>query len=127
MLRTSLTTLAALVFVTAQAASLAPEDFTVRTMADLVKLCGVSERDPLHDAAKGFCLGYLDGAHDYHDALTQGKDYNPIACPGKGVTRERVVKVVLKWAKNNRKMTENEAAIQGVMRAVSQEWPCPGK
>ena len=54
MLRTTLTVTAALLFTSVQAASLSPDDFKIRTTADLVKLCSVSERDPLYSAAKGF-------------------------------------------------------------------------
>ena len=43
MLKTSLAMAATLAFISAQAAILAPEDFTVRTMADLAKLCSASE------------------------------------------------------------------------------------
>ena len=127
MLRTGVMTLLSLVFASAQAASLSTDDFNIRTTADLVKLCGVSKWDPLYGAAKGMCLGYLDAAHDYHAALTAGGGYKPIACPGSDVTREKVANVVLKWARNNEAMLDSEGAIHGVMRAVSGEWPCPGK
>ena len=127
MLRTITTVLTVLAAASVQAAPLSQEDFKVRTTGDLVKLCSTPASDPMYTEARGFCLGYLDGAHDYHAALTAGDEFDPIACPGGDVTRDQVVKVVIQWAKRNNRKLETEDAIHGVMRAVSDEWPCPGK
>ena len=61
----------ALAGLSAPAAALSPEDFKVTRTSELVKLCDVSADDPLYDSARGFCLGYLDAAWDYHQALTE--------------------------------------------------------
>ncbi len=127
MFRTMLTVVATLVFASVQAASVSTEDFKVRTTGDLVKLCSASTKDPEYSTARGFCLGYLDAAHDYHAALTAGGTFDPIACPGPDVTRDRVAEALVAWANKNKRMLDGEAPIHGVMRAVSAKWPCPGK
>ncbi len=127
MFRTMLTVVATLVFASVQAASVSTEDFKVRTTGDLVKLCSASTKDPAYSAARGFCLGYLDAAHDYHAALTAGGEFDPIACPGPDVTRDQVVEALVAWANDNERKLGGEGAIHGVMRAVSAKWPCSRK
>jgi hypothetical protein len=101
-----------------------PLDYDVPTMGDLVVLCNVSEDDPAHEAAKGFCLGYIDAAMDYHAALTAGPKYNAIVCPDGTVSREEVVTVVLEWSATNAELVKNETPVHGVMRALVEKWPC---
>jgi hypothetical protein len=101
-----------------------PLDYDVPTMGDLVVLCNVSEDDSAHEAAKGFCLGYIDAAMDYHAALTAGPKYNAIICPDGTVSREEVVGVVMEWSASNADLVKNEAPVHGVMRALVEKWPC---
>jgi len=118
--------LAALVAAT-QTLAAAPQDRHVTTMGDLIELCSVSVDDPLYNAAMGFCLGYIDAALDYHAALTAGPTNAAITCPPTTVSREEVVVVVVDWSKRNARHLKSEAPVQGVMRAVSEKWPCSGQ
>jgi hypothetical protein len=111
--------------VSSQAAALNPEGFDVTNTGHLVELCSVSADDPLYIAAMGFCLGYIDAAIDYHQALTAGDKYAPIACPDTEVTREQLVAVFLDWSKGNAVYMVNETPVNGLMRAASEKWPCP--
>lgn len=104
-----------------------PQDYHVTTMGELMELCSVSAGDPLYEAAMGFCFGYIDAALDYHAALTAGPRFDPIACPDLNVTREEVVVVLVEWSKGNAQHLETEAPVAGVMRAVSEKWPCAGQ
>jgi hypothetical protein len=110
-----------------QAVALNPEGFQVETTGHLVELCSVSRDDPLYNAAMGFCLGYVDSAIDYHQALTAGDKYDPIACPEIEVTRENLVVVFLDWSKGNAAYMGNETPVNGVLRAAAAKWPCPAK
>lgn len=102
----------------------APQDRDVITTGDLIELCSVGIDDPLYDAAMGFCLGYVDAALDYHAALTAGPSNDPITCPDTAVSREEVVVVVLEWSSRNPQHHDTETPVHGVMRAVSEKWPC---
>ena len=102
----------------------APAGRQVKTPAELVELCSVSADDPSYAAAMGFCLGYIDGALDYHAALTSGAKYDPIVCPHADLTREEVVTVFLDWSKANPEHLQTGAPVEGVMRAVYEKWPC---
>jgi uncharacterized protein involved in outer membrane biogenesis len=104
--------------------TLTPDDFTLETTRDLVRLCRVRADDPLYNSARGFCLAYVDGVWDYHAALTAGAGFDAIACPGPNVTRDQAVDVFIAWAEANPQTLDSETAVQGVMRAFSDRWPC---
>lgn len=104
-----------------------PSGRHIKTTGDLVELCSVSGDDPSFAAAMGFCLGYIDATLDYHESLTLGAKYGPIACPHTEVTRKEVVTVFLDWAKHNPQYLKTEAPVQGVMRALFEKWPCSGR
>ena len=99
-------------------------EFNVKTTADLVKLCSMPVDAMFYQAGMGYCLGFIDAAHDYHAAITSGDLLKPIACPGQDVTRRQIVDVFLDWAAKNPDLLANESPINGVMRAVTAKWPC---
>ena len=99
-------------------------DFNASTTRDLVDLCSVSDGDDLYAAAMGYCLGFVDAAHDYHQSITSGELLKPIACPGHDVTRQELVDVFVAWARANEGLLDSESPIHGLMRAASAKWPC---
>ena len=119
----------ALAAVVASTQSLAatPANYDVTTTADLIELCSVSADDPLYDAAMGFCLGYIDAAIDYHAAITAGPQNAAFVCPDTTMNRVEVVAVVLAWSGDNPQHLQSEAPVHGVMRALTEKWPCPGQ
>jgi len=110
-----------------QVAALNPQGFEVENTGHLVELCSVTADDPLYNAAMGFCLGYVDAAIDYHQAMTAGDKYDPVACPETEVSREQLVVVFLDWSKGNAAYMTDESPVNGVFRAASAKWPCPAK
>jgi hypothetical protein len=113
-----------LAFAAAPSGAVETANFELNTTGDLVELCSVTASDPLYDAAMAYCLGYVDGAHDYHHSVTAGTLLKPIACPSIDVTRQQVVDAFLAWSRNNGPLLEQEGPIHGLMRAVSAKWPC---
>jgi hypothetical protein len=99
-------------------------DFDAKTTRDLVNLCSASAGDPHYDAAMGFCFGFIDGALDYHRAVTSGDLLTPIACPAEEATRQEILDAFLAWAKTNPGLLDTESPIQGLMRSASAAWPC---
>ena len=97
-----------------QVLALNPAGFQVNTTGHLVELCSVSAGDPHYDAAMGFCLGYVDAAMDYHQALTAGEKYKPLACPDIEVTREILIGVFLEWSKHNAALMNSERILPRV-------------
>lgn len=109
-----------------QVMALTTENFEVTTTRDLVQLCEAPPNDDYYDVAKGFCLGYIDAAMDYHSAMTGESKLEPIVCPDKSLTRDEVIAVLLDWAGTNQALLDGEDPIHGVMRAASNRWPCAG-
>jgi len=99
-------------------------EFDAKTTADLVKLCSMPVDAMFYQAGMGYCLGFIDAAHDYHAAITSGDLLKPIACPGPTVTRQQIVDAFLIWAAKNPDLLDNESPINGVMRAIRAKWPC---
>lgn len=114
----------AAIIISSQALAGTSLDHDVPTTGDLITLCSVSADDPAFEAARGFCLGYIDAAMDYHAALTAGPNYDAIVCPQGTVSREEVVAVVLEWSESNGQHLKSEAPVHGVMRALVEKWPC---
>jgi len=117
----------AAIVISTHALAVMPESQDVATTAALIELCNVSADDPAYPAAMGYCLGYIDAALDYHAALTAGPNNDPIICPDSTVTREEVVAVVVEWSRGNAQHLNNEAPVEGVMRALVEKWPCTGQ
>ena len=116
---------AAMILFCAQSSAATPENFVVNTTEDLVKLCSVDKGNELYWSARGFCLGFLEGAWEYHQALTAGASFAALACPAPSVTRDQAADVFVAWAEDNPQELKQENPVNGVMRAISEKWPCP--
>lgn len=99
-------------------------DFEVKTTRDLVNLCSAASGEDMYEAAMGYCLGFVDAAHDYHMVVSGDDMLAPVACPDHEVTRKEVVDAFLSWAGANGNMLDKEAPLQGLMRAAAAKWPC---
>ena len=116
---------AAMILFSTQGSAATPENFVVKTAQDLVKLCSVKEGNELYWSARGFCLGFLEGAWSYHQALTARASFAALACPGPDVTRDQAADAFVIWAKRNPQELDREKAVNAVMRAIIDKWPCP--
>lgn len=102
----------------------AAAEVEVRTAADLVKICSVTDDDPRVDGARGFCYGFLSGAAHYHHALNAGRKGRPLFClPEKGVTRAEGATLFVAWAKANPQHM-GEAPVDALARFAVTTWPC---
>ena len=124
MLRFGHTLAMALLLAGSPVLALDKSDFEVKTTRDLVTLCSATANDDMYEAAMGYCLGFVDAAHDYHAAVTSGDLLKPIACPGHETTRKEVVNMFLDWTRANTALLDTESPIHGLMRAASAKWPC---
>lgn len=113
-----------LMLIAAPSLAVDQSDFEVKTTRDLVELCSASSESDVYGAAMGYCLGFVDAAHDYHAVVTQGDVLAPVACPGHTTTRREVVDAFLSWAKDNDALLDTESPLNGLMRAAAARWPC---
>ena len=49
-------------------------DIWISTTVDLLDLCTTPTDDPLRAESINYCMGYIDGAVDYHDAITDHEE-----------------------------------------------------
>lgn len=94
--------------------------FSAQALADLCAATGASS-----DAIKArvFCHGYLSGVMALHTALIVSDDFNPFACPGDGVTRDRVRAELVSWSQDRTDL-DQMAPVEAVARALQERWPC---
>jgi hypothetical protein len=103
------------------------ESFDLRNAQDLVDLCAVPEGDPMHEAARGFCYGFLSGAGAYHRAVAPTAKDKPLFCvPDPRPTREEAAKKFVAWAEAQAEHMQ-EPPIDALLRFATDTWPCPQK
>lgn len=101
------------------------ESFDLRNAADLVDLCDVPESDPMADASRGFCYGFLSGAGSYHRAITSGKNARPLFCPPQPrVSRAEAARLFVGWGRANPQYLA-ETPVDALIRFAVATWPCP--
>ncbi|MGR9088709.1 MAG: hypothetical protein ACU841_16795 [Gammaproteobacteria bacterium] len=88
---TSRATAFALALLPFATAAVEPIHFEVRNNADLVAVCSTRPEDPNYIAAIHFCHGVGVGLVRYQEALQEGKDFDPIFCLPKSLTRTQAV------------------------------------
>ena len=105
------------------------ESFNLRNAQDLVDLCAVPEGDPMTEAARGFCYGYLSGAGQYHRATHLTARDKPLFClpEVKALpTRAEVARRFVEWGQSHPEHMQ-EPAIDALVRFAVETWPCPEK
>ena len=100
--------------------------FWVSSTADLLKLCKTSKDDPMGPEAINYCMAYIDGAVDYHDAISDHKDLPRLICYPDTATLEEGVAVFIDWAQTSQgnKKLMAEPTVIGVVKALEAKWPC---
>ena len=100
--------------------------FFIATTEDLYELCTTARDDPQRPAAIHYCIAYLDGVVDYHDAVSAHENLKPLICYPDRSTLEQGVLVFIRWAEERQgdEMIMDEIPVIGVVRALANEWPC---
>lgn len=100
------------------------EDFDLRTAADLVELCDVPDNDPMFEAARGFCYGFLSGAANYHHSVNAGKKSTPLFCPPEPkVSRAEAARLFVSWGRAQPQYL-SEPPVDALIRFAVATWPC---
>ena len=104
--------------------ALTRDDFLVHTTQDYIKLCTASERDPLYQAAIGFCHGYAVGAYQYHRSMTSEAEQTSFMClPQPPPTRAEALQMFVTWAKENPQYMQ-ERPVDTLFRFLENKFPC---
>jgi hypothetical protein len=103
-----------------------PNNFTLKTTADLYQVCSTAPDDPLRREAAEFCQGFLLGVVSYHDAISDKEHLKPFICYPQTATRDQGVQAFVDWAaaqKQNQKFM-NDPPVVGAVRGLAAKWPC---
>jgi len=117
---------AILAFWPGMASAIDKRHFWLSDTVDLLELCTTPVDDPLRPEAINYCMAYIDGAVDYHDAISDHKDLPRLICYPSTANLEQGVLVFIGWAQANQgdKKLMDEPTVIGVVKALADKWPC---
>lgn len=105
------------------AAAVEPVNFDVRYNADLVALCSAAPTGPNYVAAIHFCHGMGVGFVRYHEALTEGKGFEPLFCIPEGVTRNQAINAYVAYSKAHPEY-DKESVGDVMLKFLIETYPC---
>jgi len=108
----------------ASAVAVEPVNFEIRNNADLVALCSTKPGDPTYMAAIHFCHGFGVGFARYHDALKEGKYFEPLFCLPQSLTRTQALTEYVRYSKSHPEY-DKEAVGNVVTKFLIETYPCP--
>ena len=102
------------------------DDFNFLTTEDLYSLCSSPLDDPDFVAAIYSCKGYIAGAVDYHDGISNRKDMKRLICYPKNTTLKEGREAFVAWARDRESDTAimQEQAVLGLVKALADKYPC---
>jgi hypothetical protein len=101
-----------------------PDQFRVRSTADLVEICSTPANDPMYAAAISFCHGFAVGAYHYYLASVSGPEGKSFVClPDPPPSRTEGVQMFVAWARQNPQYMD-EPAVETLFRWLATTWPC---
>ena len=101
-----------------------PDQFRVRSTADLVEICSTPASDPMYAAAMGFCHGFGVGAYQYYRASVSGPEGKPFVClSDPPPSRTEGLRMFVAWARENPQYM-SEPAVETLFRWLVAKWPC---
>lgn len=107
-------------------AQAAPHDEFFETTQDLYLVCATERGATGYDGAMLACRSFIEGAVQYHDALTGTAGLKPLICFGQDATIEDGRVAFVSWAEDSRgdAVLMAEAPVVGLVRALSAAAPC---
>lgn len=108
------------------AAALEKADFDFLTTKHLYNLCSVSKDHADYYAASYACNGFIEGAIQYHDGVSDGKKLKRLVCYPAGTTLEEGKIAFVAWAETNADNSDlmAELPVKGLVRALAATYPC---
>ncbi|WP_028579271.1 Rap1a/Tai family immunity protein [Desulfogranum japonicum] len=99
------------------------EAFYLKTAQDLKTLCSTDKEYQLHDKAMGFCYGFMSGTMSFYGAIKENPNISKLVCSDSPISRSQMVTTFLEWAENNPDRL-SQPAVDSLMQAASEKWPC---
>jgi hypothetical protein len=110
------------------ASAVQDEDINFDTTEDLYQVCAAAASDAAYIPASFACRGFIEGAVQYHDEVTNRKNLKRLICYPKGATVADGRKAFIVWAQKhaNDKKLMDEVPVVGLVRALADKYPCDG-
>ncbi len=99
------------------------DNFKLVTGQDLYNVCTLNPNHSHYPVAHAYCVGFIEGAGQFHDALVAGPDFDALVCDHGNATLDEVVTVFAQYAVANPQHLK-EGAIHNLVRATAAKWPC---
>ena len=102
-------------------------NFAMNTTEDLYQLCSVTSGQDHFIPAIYACRGFLEGAVQYHDAVTDRKNLKRLICYPADATLADGRSAFVAWVEANRgdKELMSEMPVLGTVWALAAKYPCP--
>ena len=98
--------------------------FELNNAGDLVAVCSLPEDHPDYTSARAFCIGYMTGAINYYRAIADSPGMGAFICNDRPIPRSDMISAFLSWSSAHPQL-DAAPAVENVMRAAAQKWPCP--
>lgn len=99
-----------------------PDQYRVRTAADLARICSTPASESDAATAAAFCHGVLAGAYGYFESSTPAAD-RFVCPPNPSPTRSQVASGYVAWLKAHPNVA-NDGAIDALFRYAAEAYPC---
>jgi hypothetical protein len=102
------------------------EDIHFDTTEDLFQVCSVPPDAAEHVVASFACRGFIEGAVQYHDAVSDRRNLKRLICYPKTATVEDGRAAFVAWARprvGDAALME-ELPVVGLVRALAAKYPC---
>lgn len=102
------------------------EDLNFDTTEDLYQVCSVQPGAAESVAASFACRGFIEGAVQYHDAVSDRKNLKRLICYPSTATVADGRAAFVAWAKRNAGNASlmDEMPVVGLVRALAEKYPC---
>ena len=102
------------------------EDMNFDTTEDLYQVCSVQPGAAESVAASFACRGFIEGAVQYHDAVTDRKQLKRLICYPTTATVADGRAAFVAWATRNagNATLMGELPVIGLVRALAEKYPC---
>ncbi len=109
-----------------QAKAVEDDDLRFDTTEDLHDVCAVPADAPEYALANQACRAFIEGAVQYHDAVSDKKRLPRLICYPKNATIQDGKNAFVAWASKNagNKTRMGELPVIGLVRSLEDKYPC---
>lgn len=112
-------------FAAAPSLAATPENFHVRSAADLVAICSAVPNDNVSSAAAGFCHGYVVGVYRTLEEIQAARPSARFFCMTQNsATRTEAINAYVSWA-SARSDQLSKLPMESIADYLSATYPCP--